>query len=946
MKATSVNFNYNFKDLAKFVEDITFLLARGGNGGAIRQAVSEDGILTKVFRLIKQLLLIVLWLIIFYVIYYTIFKGYSRFLLDLVRFQFYKKVDVKQSVATQNGPLFSSIISMSDNDAVYAIDFLESNGYDLTDEDCLASDCDNIFKYFISIVDDYYEPQYGTNKIEYALMDYYSYTYEFLEYLQTDASSKKEKLSNVPRQSALQILRTFYNDVILNYMNFYGKLFEKDVLLNCNTFYATEESQKADEKKMKLEKAIAKKDFENLKDMWDIKVVNTKYNFAKYFTHPNSLGSVCNNVKLDNIYKVTLDTLNKGTEDSYVNLTNMIKHLENEIKLYNEVAKKPLMNASAQDCKNWTSMREPFVTNQMKLVNNDGTTNISSYNEYKSKVQSLCDRSTIMEMRKQALQEKIKKQVRLMQVKKEAFDAAIKEFKQKLANSIAKTMQTRKKKDGKLNKAMNVANQNDNLKQIVYYSGDDQLSPDLSFEEDQQYRVYVPCYNVYQKYYEINKKDYAEFKKDMEEEEVVAFLFLEDIADMAKGNDTNSDNPSKVGSATSKIDRILKLYFCVEFMSDSINKIVKDNNSPIKPLEYITIPNDETLSNSVNEIVLRRDMVNYFNTDIKQIMNTNFKYQYSNYLLEILFASTTTSHAGLYNSLSYHLSNLMDLQDVNFYITFLNLPKNIQEDKITNGEHLIQKRYNINANALQFIQSFPIFSMVFLNELSTARIIQEALTKQKQTYLHLNDITKVMNGLDVQNLSIAQDVQAFILENMTNEKYIPNMYTKILSTSVKILGDANIYELQNPLNLTYDRLYAVVKDYESQVFRLKKSCLSLNMIYLYLETYNKNVMEKDSKMRTKTSRPGFSSLYADQHISHEVTSYFKRLFEPFKREFIVNRLGSAWKREWNKLKHINDSQGYFAEFEAFWILYLGSIFDRMIKNYWKQFKNYTKPRWG
>jgi hypothetical protein len=203
-----------------------------------------------------------------------------------------------------------------------------------------------------------------------------------------------------------------------------------------------------------------------------------------------------------------------------------------------------------------------------------------------------------------------------------------------------------------------------------------------------------------------------------------------------------------------------------------------------------------------------------------------------------------------------------------------------------------------------------------------------------------------MNGLDVQNLGIAQDLQVFVSENSKKVNYVSNMYTKILSTNVKILGNDNVKELQNPLNLTYDRLYTVTKYYENKVFMLKKASLSLNMIYLYLETYNKNVMKKDSTMRTRTSRPGFSSLYAEQHISSEVTSYFKRLFEPFKREFIVNRLGSAWKREWKKVKSINDSQGYFAEFEAFWILYLGSIFDRMIKNYWKQFKNYTKPRWG
>ena len=122
------------------------------------------------------------------------------------------------------------------------------------------------------------------------------------------------------------------------------------------------------------------------------------------------------------------------------------------------------------------------------------------------------------------------------------------------------------------------------------------------------------------------------------------------------------------------------------------------------------------------------------------------------------------------------------------------------------------------------------------------------------------------------------------------------------------------------------------------------------MLNIYFTHYRDSVVERDPVSKVKLSRDGFIEIYDQQNISPEFASFFGRLFEPFKRDFLDGKIKAAWKKAFigkrfdPNLKNDKYNLSYWRDFNSFWVDFMGKKMDGMMKSWWKNFKDYTKAR--
>jgi hypothetical protein len=110
-----------------------------------------------------------------------------------------------------------------------------------------------------------------------------------------------------------------------------------------------------------------------------------------------------------------------------------------------------------------------------------------------------------------------------------------------------------------------------------------------------------------------------------------------------------------------------------------------------------------------------------------------------------------------------------------------------------------------------------------------------------------------------------------------------------------------------------------------------------------------SLKEMNQQTKSTIKLDGYIDIMDEQIIPTNVTDFFKRLFKPFYLEFIEGRILGAWRRAFDKERFKLKSRiSYWNEFLPFWQGYIGRIMDSMIKSYWKNVRNYTRPRkpWG
>lgn len=256
--------NYKFQDLAKFVEDLKFLLARGGTSGFLSSFSQQNSSVTQI--VLSWIYTAVVWILIIlavYMIYQIIFKGYPRFPIDLTKFKLYNRVDTKKVLGGPKGLLYSNIFTLSEPSMDEPLSIV------------LGSQQSNVFRELVNTIDDMYEPAYGMNRIEAALTDYYTFY---------PSISKGLGLNYLPPENRSKKMRDTIKTVFEDYLTLYTHLFSLNKQLACLFNEGRTDKQRA---KFNAVKKNLETEVQNTYKEWNIVPVETKKIFASSFLEPS-----------------------------------------------------------------------------------------------------------------------------------------------------------------------------------------------------------------------------------------------------------------------------------------------------------------------------------------------------------------------------------------------------------------------------------------------------------------------------------------------------------------------------------------------------------------------------------------------------------------------------------------------------------------------------------
>jgi hypothetical protein len=316
--------DYKFQDLAKFIEDVKFLIAKDG-GANLAQASSGGSTIELIFRIIKLFLLWVFLIIIIYMIYKIIFYGYPRFPIDLMRFKLSNKVDVKAVLGDVNGPLYKHVSSLKEERMNDALEYFNQQGFLLLNEECNDDKlCKSIFHDLDSNINKEYE---GSE--EEALNNYYKY-YETI--------TTKLGLNGLSSQNRITKLQGIYDKVFSDYLTFY----RNEILLRESSIQCMKNDGKDDKKRENLnnsKKALIR-ELETIMRNANCVRINTECEFAKLFVDPN-FTLACNEDKKKLVEKQLNRMGNyKQKTAEYKKLERNIKNNERKLKFSGLLKKK------------------------------------------------------------------------------------------------------------------------------------------------------------------------------------------------------------------------------------------------------------------------------------------------------------------------------------------------------------------------------------------------------------------------------------------------------------------------------------------------------------------------------------------------------------------------------------------------------------------------------
>lgn len=848
--------DYKFQDLAKFIEDVQFLMSRGGGmQNFVANNFAGKSVPEIILRVVWLFLLWVFIIIVVYMVYQIIFKGYPRFPIDLLKLKFYNKVDVKGTIGGVNGMLFQNIFNLTDPSMKEAIAYFTSIGIPLTDDQCIDTPCKDVFSNMVEMIDKYYEPVYSTSKVDMALSDYFTYYSTLSNKLGARGLKLEDKIKKMEEiNEKVSSYMTFYQDVILDQER------EIDCLVN-------------DGKDDGTRKVIAdtKKDLEReLKDLFKkfniVKVTTTK-SFAKAFLDP-SIGGQCGPGVKEVIQKI--------------------------------------LNGNGYNAKKSALMKAEKHVKKTKTA-----TRFAIGNKKKKQKQKLHDaNNAVVALRNEM--------------------AVIRVEAEQQAKKLLKDMKFPSSTDGITSKT------------VLMYEDQDRVYPNLTVDKmveksGHQYVVYVPCYDVYKEYLTLNKDTmFVKFTKEMNEGEIIAFIFLTDLESMMENKESRQKNSIYEDDDSQDvkpvlIQRLLNMYLAIEKMGSTVKLALESSKSPANTCQYLVFPDESFQSTAVSELIVNRNLL------IKAYSGNKFASMkvindYTYYLMEVFFFLTASKneipasslyelYAGQFVSLinrglvkddivSFNkkisatlnaggvsaIQNMIPEVQWNNIITVLNLSQEMQNNPA------ILTKYNVSQDIVLFARRHPIFSMMFFN---TPPITSK-------TYQDVMDTIKSLLGNQPDELAKLQDIQTITATDVTsNWNYL-----------------------------------------QDKVFNIKKILTGMHVVNLYLSHYRDSVQQRDPITKVKISKDGLIDISSQQNISYEFDSFFKRLFQPFKMEFIDGRIVAAWRSAFYgpkfnpNLKKDKMNISYWREFNSFWIDYMGRKMDGMMKSWWQQFKNFTKPRWN
>lgn len=826
-----MSLNYRFQDLAKFFEDVKFLLARGG--GLFPSGLSNKSIPEVILGIIW---IIVLWIFIFiivYVVYKIIFKGYPRFPLDLLRLKFYNKVDVKSSVGDPNGLLYDNINELSSEEMKDALMFFGKSGHNFVSNENDTT----IFQDVKDTILKEYQPEYNTDGTKEAFGDYYKYFVQITDNL---------GLKGQPSSTKVAKLKSLYEDVFVNYIKWYREdVVAKERMIHCilNDGKTDEKREEIRNKKKKLEA-----EYKSLLLRTNCVKVDTTCEFANMFMDPDlTLKCQGDNKKLIDKWLKAL-----GHEPKRLRYRQLEREIRNDKRFLGAKLPKPKKRAKE---------RIKWKTEEQKKL-----------------------------------------KIEMIDIQRQAIAKAEEEAKGESLPNLA-----------------NITHKN-----IINYDTPSRIAPNTSRvnaeSKDVIYTVYVPCYALYKHYYDIHRDTmFKSLDRSMSMDEIVAYIFLTDIEKIMENNEIEKqlqqikqnggdENDERLPLVKpTLIGKFLQLHTAIENMAGVVEKAILDPNSSMAYLQYFTFPDKDTLMGSISEVIKYNKEIVALYTDgsvsgltlknyASKASQLSVRYDYTYYLMEVFanYANKDNGAHGLYDLYERIITSVGFNR--NSLITFLNLPMEQQLDP-KNIE-----TFRVSQELLLFVKHHPIFALIYLG--------RGGSSEKRRTYINV--------------------MQMFI--SMLEDK--PDLLLKAQQVEQLSLDDAT----------------TIVQHVEKKVFGLKKAYVCLHIIHLYFSRYRDSFHERDAITKNKISRDGFVDIYNEHNISYEFGSFFLRLFEPFKYEFIDGRIKASWKKAFYgprfnpDLKRDKRNISYWRDFNAFWVDYMGKKMDGMMKSWWNNFKNYTKPK--
>lgn len=808
--------NYKFQDLAQLVNDLKFLMARGG--GPTDRLTKMTAMLEVVTIIFWHVLKFVVVLIVLYTMYHLVFKGYPRFPLDLSKWKFYNKLNFKAELSSNN-LLYNNLNDLATDEGLMKA-FKDYSDLGLT------LNTTNVFSKLLTNIMQNYSEGFKDDKhrVEAAMKDYFAY-YDVI----TDKLGLKGMDLSSKRSLLMMLKQDVFNNFVkidglpTNFAAFYDLLMDKEFGILClaNDGKNAKKRDSISKKKKQL-----RKNLNELMDRYNIVKVETVKNFAKKFMDPEFVlndekSSICK--RQDNVVNNYLITnpdfieLQKKKQDALIDLKKLeiiLKHVKGRTK-ENKNKKKALVKQIKD------------IDQQLMKLQAVATSNADKLQQQMSTVKNPVQFSKVSD---------------LISVK-----------------------------DGQ---------------------------PDITSTSDSSkyFSVFVPCYDIYSSYYEENKDKYKHLEnlnsnsdKGLTEKEIIAYIFLSDLQNI------NNRKQGKANVDIIVIEKILDIYLGIEEVIDTSRKIItvnqKDLSSKQLPpkslLQFISFPDESAYSRSVAEFYSIIDdkktatiALTAYQTDKQEVFDKlGVTEEYTYYLLELYYC-------GMNPNAFKHFRQLSDFdQRQPNVVSFINLPPELRNTKT------IQDKMEVSEETLQFIKHHPLFTWVFLHpEYNTDNVYKQVLAMLSSGIFGL----PFGVGMGVINVE-----------------------------------EQSLVEFQK-----------LMKDFQKRIHNMKKIIIASQMMYMFFVVYRDDVLEKDKQTKMKVVQNGYVSLYNEQNVSYYVEPFFKRLFKPFKLDFIDGRIYGTWRRTLTGFfRSRNHPNSFWREFKALYIDRLGKIMDQMLKSFWKKLRS-------
>jgi hypothetical protein len=877
--------NYDFKDLAKFVDDLKFLLGRD-NFDVFGGASKSLGTTLILWRIIYFVVFIILFIIIIYIIsivFKILFQGYSRFFSDLVKLQFSRKLNIQSELGGANGLLFKHIYDMTDDDTKVGINHFERRMVPFTDIDCESRNCQTVFQSIVDNIESLYSTVTNTEKIETAIMDYYLYN----DVIYNSLGLKGENIF-----TAKMKIKKALEDMLPDYFQTYADLISKDLDVQCVIVEGDTTNRRNEKEQLRNQK---KSDRNNAYKTYGIKVVQTSKKFAEKYLDVEMYGQCGRSIQ-----SIFNNELNKS---SYERLRKKVIQFDQKIKEINVL----MQRASAEQLKT--------LNQQLNALT-------------KGRSQAFINLAVV---RKQAM-------LQALDIQRREQNEANKKMVEAAKKSSYKEGFYRRQ--GIINyedESYNIPNRTEVdgvfFKVYIphyriyerYYENNSKLYAYLTKGEDPMTKEQIIAYI---------------FLKDLEDT-----LETFDVNDTDNKNKqcNVTDVTEEVYVSASIVERLILNCWGFDKLAYTIKFALMNAEDLIIPCQYLYIERDSKIEIAIQDIIANKTRINnaFLNNDFTSII---VKDHYAYYLMELfMMFSSSLSNSSLYKTYQKQIEVLLSqstnstkLQNPlrkNTIMTYLNLPDSIKANPNT------IKQFEISYELDEFMKCHPLFTITYLSDSediyqSIINLLQDIVNKQKSVKTSVSDISKVntntltsiVNYIGNEVFSIKKTITCLNIINL----YFSNYKNDLLA---KNISDIEVQKLIQSKTLK-ERDGGRLKSQEE----LEKTRKDNN------KTMNKGNVDGYLQFVPKE---GYMSLLNEQNIPSDFEGFFRRLAKPFFEDFIKNRVVGTWKRTFHRSKFdVRNQGGYWREFNSLYIDYLGRQMKSLRDSTWRKMSEFAKPRWG